>query len=154
MYGCVQPCSFHSNGRGQRRARTRVNMASVIAQNDPAPTRERGSGLCDSSFVVLEGFWGAARGVEAAGVRPLLRELEDFEPRTVRRVWQHEASSRVAQYFTADLSRRAPEQVQALVRSEAGPGAGVALTEVHTNRDTRCRFVGMSKKMNSRIISW
>ena len=71
--------------------------------------------------------WEAAAG----GTRPPPREPDHFEPGTVRSGWQHEASARVEERYREDLFTRMPEQVQALVRSQAGAGAG-ALTVVPT----------------------
>ena len=76
--------------------------------------------------------WQAA----AAGARPEAREPDLYEPGTVRQGWQHEASSRVEQHFRASLFTRVSEQVQALVRSQAGAGAGSALTVAPTSRET------------------
>ena len=71
--------------------------------------------------------WQAA----ALGARPLPREPDDFEP-GVRQGWQHEASSRVEQQFRQELFRRIPVQMQALIRSQGGPGGGTALSAVPT----------------------
>ena len=72
----------------------------------------------------------------AAGARPPFRDPENFEPGTVRGGWQQEASSCVEKHFQAELLDRVPEQVQALIRSQAGPGAGAALSVVPTNLET------------------
>ena len=72
----------------------------------------------------------------AAGARPPFREPENFEPGTVRGGWQQEASSCVEKHFQVELLDRVPEQVQALIRSQAGPGAGAALSVVPTNLET------------------
>ena len=53
----------------------------------------------------------------------------------MRSGWQHEASARVEERFREDLFTRMPEQVQAVVRSQAGVGAAAALTVAPTNRD-------------------
>ena len=61
-----------------------------------------------------------------AGARAPEREPEDFEPGWVR--GQHEASSRVHRRFQEmDLFPRMTESSRALVRSQAGPGGGVAV---------------------------
>ena len=71
----------------------------------------------------------------AAGTRAPEREPEDFEPGWVRG-WQHEASYRVHRSFREmDLCPRMNESPRALVRSQAGPGGGVALSTCPT-----CRF--------------
>ena len=66
--------------------------------------------------------WQAA----ALGARPLPREPDELEPGCVRQGWQHEASPRVEQQFRQELFSRVPAQVQALIRSQGGPGGGAA----------------------------
>ena len=70
------------------------------------------------------------------GARPPPRNPEDFEPGTVRQGWQHEASSFVEAKFRETLFYRLSEQEQALIRSQAGPGAGSALTALPTGSET------------------
>ena len=54
-------------------------------------------------------------------------------------LWQHEAASRVDQRFRIeDLFARLTDSGQALVRSQGGPGAGLALSTCPT-----CRITGM-----------
>ena len=81
------------------------------------------------------GFEPPSWEATAAGTPPTLREPDHFEPSTVRSGWQHDASA-VEERYREDLFTRMPEQVQALVRSQAGAGAGAALTVVPTNRET------------------
>ena len=71
----------------------------------------------------LEGTAGLA-----GGLRPEQREPEDHEPGTARAGWQHGASRRVEQAFRASclFPHMSPSE-RALVRSQSGPGAGVAL---------------------------
>ena len=83
----------------------------------------------------VEARWDLSRQV-AAGARPPFHDPENFEPGTVRGGWQQEASSCVGKHFQVELLDRVPEQVQALIRSQAGPGAGVALSVVPTNLET------------------
>ena len=61
----------------------------------------------------------------ADGARPQVRDPADFEPGGVR---QHEASFHVEEQHRDDLFTRVTVQTQALIRSQAGPGAGAALT--------------------------
>ena len=75
--------------------------------------------------------WYAA----AQGARPPLRDPEDFEPGTVRQGWQHEASRRVEEH-REELFSRVSDQKRALIRSQAGPGAGAALTALPTGSET------------------
>ena len=73
----------------------------------------------------------------AAGTRAPEREPEDFEPGWVRG-WQHEAASRVHRDFREmDLFPRMNESSRALVRSQAGPEGGVALSTCPTCRLTK-----------------
>ena len=76
--------------------------------------------------------WHAA----ALGARPPRRDPEDFEPGTVRQGWQHEASRRVEDLHREGLFTMLSDQEQALVRSQAGPGAGAALTALPTCNET------------------
>ena len=71
----------------------------------------------------------------ARGAMPPQRETEDREPETTHRGWQHEASMRVEGEFQ-QLFSRTSAQIQALIRSQAGLGAGAAFTVTPTNRET------------------
>ena len=71
------------------------------------------------------------------GARPDTHQPEEFEPGG-KRGWQHEAASRVDQRFRdEDLFVRMTNSGQALVRSQGGPGAGLALATCPTCRITR-----------------
>ena len=77
--------------------------------------------------------WNAVRD----GTRPETRQPEEYEPGSTRG-WQHEAASRVDQRFrNEDLFARLTDSGQALVRSQGGPGAGLALSTCPTCRITR-----------------
>ena len=90
-----------------------------------------------------------ARGFEppswralAAGERPPDREPEEFEPGTVMRGWQHEAASRVERrHRDEELFPGMNDASRALIRSQAGPGAGMALSTsplcLHTRFDSQ-----------------
>ena len=65
--------------------------------------------------------------------RPPHRELEDVEPGTVRRGWQHEACSRVERRHRRTFSHT-PAQVRALIRSQGG--GGTVLSVAPTSRET------------------
>ena len=63
----------------------------------------------------------------AMGARP--REPEDFKPGSSRDGWQHEAASRVEESFReTNLFPRLGAARKALMRSQGGPGAGLALS--------------------------
>ena len=64
----------------------------------------------------------------AGGLRPPDRDPEDHEPGGSRKGWQHEASSRVEQDFRESLFTGMTPSDRALVRSQSGPGAGVAFS--------------------------
>ena len=74
------------------------------------------------------------------------REPEDREPGTTHRGWQHEASMRVEGEFREELFSRTWAQIQALIRSQAGPGAGAAFTVTPTNRETTCQVLPLSAR--------
>ena len=66
-----------------------------------------------------------------------MRQPEEFKPGMPRGGWQHEAASRVEQHYRdADLFPRLNAPGEALVRSQAGPGAGLALSTCPTCRIT------------------
>ena len=73
----------------------------------------------------------------AGGLRPPDRDPEDHEPGGSRKGWQHEASSRVEQDFRESLFTRMPPSDRALVRSQSGPGAGVAFSASPSSMLTR-----------------
>ena len=76
----------------------------------------------------LHGFEVPSWSDVAGGLRPPDRDPEDHEPGGSRKGWQHEASSRVEQDFRESLFTRMPPSDRALVRSQSGPGAGVAFS--------------------------
>ena len=76
--------------------------------------------------------WSAVRN----GARPDTHQPEEFEP-SGKRGWQHEAASRVDQLRDDDLFVRLTDSGQALVRSQGGPGAGLALATCPRCRITR-----------------
>ena len=74
----------------------------------------------------------------ADGARPEPQEPDEFVPGISRQGWQHEAASRVERHFRDRVlfSRMAPRE-RALVRSQAGAGASLALTVAPTSLLTR-----------------
>ena len=71
------------------------------------------------------------------GARPETRQPEEYEPGSTRG-WQHEAAFRVDQRFRdEDLFANLTDSGQALVRSQGGHGAGLALSTCPTCRITR-----------------
>ena len=80
-------------------------------------------------LVGVQGFEPPSWRALSAGLRPPDREPEEFEPGTVRRGWQHEASSRVERkHREEELFPQMTPASRALIRSQAGPGAGLALS--------------------------
>ena len=77
----------------------------------------------------------------ADGVRPDSREPEDYEPGVSRQGWQHEAASRVERQFRDGvLFERLVPRDRALIRSQAGPGAGLVLTKPPRTLSRRSRL--------------
>ena len=77
-------------------------------------------------FVSPEGWSPPSWRAVADGERPDMRQPEEFEPGMPRGGWQHEAASRAEQHNRdADLFPRLNASGEALVRSQAGPGAGL-----------------------------
>ena len=109
----------------------------LVEELDGFPTTPflRAAADAKRNLIGLMGFEPPSWEAVAVGARPPLRE-PDFEPGTVRQGWQHEASSRKEQHFRDEFFTRVPQQVQALVRSQGGPGAEAALSTVPTNRET------------------
>ena len=80
-------------------------------------------------LVGVQGFEPPSWRALVAGERPPDREPEEFEPGTVKRGWQHEASSRVERkHREEELFPQMTHASRALIRSQAGPGAGLALS--------------------------
>ena len=73
----------------------------------------------------------------ARGARPAQYQPEDFEPGASRGGWQHEAACRIEQRARDNLLLRLPESGKALLRSQGGPGAGLAFTTCPTCRITK-----------------
>ena len=101
-------------------------------------------GEAASSARELVGAWGFEPSWRAlaAGERPPDREPEEFEPGTVMRGWQHEAASRVERrHRDEELFPGMNDASRALIRSQAGPGAGMALSTsplcLHTRFDSQ-----------------
>ena len=72
----------------------------------------------------------------AEGARPETQPPDEFEPGGVRRGWQHEAASQTEEHFREVLFDTVSDRDRALIRSQAGPGAGVALRVAPTSRLT------------------
>ena len=86
----------------------------------------------------VPGFVVPSWSALARGVRPPPRGPEDFEPGAQWSGWQHEASSRMEQDFR--VTQHFPllsDSELALMRSQSGPGAGVALHTTPCNMQTR-----------------
>ena len=86
----------------------------------------------------VPGFVVPSWSALARAVRPPPRGPEDFEPGAQRSGWQHEASSRMEQDFR--VTQHFPlllDSELALMRSQSGPGAGVALHTTPCNMQTR-----------------
>ena len=85
----------------------------------------------------LQGFEVPSWQDVAGGLRPPDRDPEDHEPGGSRKGWQHEASSRVEQDFRESLFTGMSPSDRALVRSQSGPGAGVAFSASPSSMLTR-----------------
>ena len=72
----------------------------------------------------------------AEGARPETQPPDEVEPGGVRPGWQHEAASRTEEHFREVLFDTISDRDRALIRSQAGPGAGVALRVAPTSRLT------------------
>ena len=91
----------------------------------------------------------------AAGLRPLPRNPEDHEPGCPRQGWQHEAASRVERQFrSAVLFPSFCDSDRALMRSQSGPGAGVALSATPSSALTRIESAVWRSKRRVVTYSW
>ena len=100
-----------------------------------SPESTRSAAIIAHQLAGVEGFevpWEAL----SDGLRR--HEPEDHEPGDVKHGWQHEAASRVErQFFERDLMVRLIAPEQALMRSQSGPYAGMALSAALANFLTR-----------------
>ena len=67
------------------------------------------------------------------GCGPPTREPDSYEPGIARHGWQHEASSRVEQFFRARLMTHMADHEHALLRSQSGSMAGLAFSSSPSN---------------------
>ena len=86
------------------------------------------------TLTAVMGFEPPSWQAVAEGVRPETRPPDEFEPGGVRPSWQHEAASRTEEHFREVLFDTISDRDRALIRSQAGPGAGVALRVAPTSR--------------------
>ena len=84
----------------------------------------------------VEGFEPPTWDALANGLRHPTHDADEFEP-GAKRGWQHEVASRVERQFRIRLMERMAEHEQALLRSESGPMAGMALTASPSSFSTR-----------------
>ena len=77
----------------------------------------------------VEGFEVPSWEALSHGLRPRPHDPEDREPGGFQHGWQHEAASRVERHFRdRNLMTRLAEHEMALLRSQSGPYAGMALS--------------------------
>ena len=86
---------------------------------------------------VLPGFELPSWFALVQGTRPPLRELEDHEPGASRSGWKHEASIHTELAFRGGMLEVLADHEKALLRSQSGPGAGVALSATPSSYHTR-----------------
>ena len=90
----------------------------------------RGVGDAVRMLTGVEGFEPPSWEALLEGARPPPRDPEDHEPGGTRGGWQHEAASRVERNFRdRRLMPVMSRSEQALLRSQSGPFAGMALSE-------------------------
>ena len=69
---------------------------------------------------------------------PVQREPDEFEPGAERHGWQHEASSRVErEHRERRILPRLADNEKAMLRSQSGPGAGLALSATPSSPSSR-----------------
>ena len=85
-------------------------------------------------LVGVEGFDPPSWHAPSLGARPVVRELDFFEPGAERDNWQHEASSRVElEHRERRILPRLADNEKAMLRSQSGPGSGLALSATPSN---------------------
>ena len=84
----------------------------------------------------VRGFEPPSWQAVAEGARPVILPPDEYEPGGARQGWQHEAASRTEEVFRDNIFDTLSDRDRALIRSQAGPGAGVALRVAPTNRLT------------------
>ena len=82
----------------------------------------------------VRGFEPPSWQAVAEGARPVILPPDEYEPGGVRQGWQH--ASRTEEVFRDNIFDTLSDRDRALIRSQAGPGAGVALRVAPTNRLT------------------
>ena len=86
----------------------------------------------------VEGFKPPSWEALLDGARPPPHDPEDHEPGGTRGGWQHEAASQVERNFRDRRLMPVMSRVdQALLRSQSGPFAGMALSAAPTNALSR-----------------
>ena len=98
--------------------------ARIIRELDGQPNSLRAAVAHRLSGV--RGFVVSSWTALAAGLRPPPRDQEDENPIRDKSGWQHEAASRIEQEHHESLFRVLAAPERALLRSQGGPGAGVA----------------------------
>ena len=118
--------------RHPRIADEMVYQLEGMTQSPSLAAAKRAAAELDELFEVPQ--WSAL----AAGLRPPPREPEQQEPGAPRQGWQHEAAVCVERRFRGTIlfPRMVPGE-RAMVRSQAGPNAGVALSTCPSSPLTR-----------------
>ena len=119
----------------QRHPQVAAPLVTELEGNPTSPFLQAAS-QCRAELTGKMEFAPPSWAAMALGERPPMREPEDREPGMFHRGWQHEACRHVEGAFRAELFTFLPDQTRALVRLQAGPGAGGALTVTPTNRET------------------
>ena len=109
----------------------RIVVALDGVNHTPALSAARSAGR---PLIGVEGFDPPSWRALSLGVRPAMREPDDFELGTARHGWQHEASSRVErEHCERRIMPRLADSEKAMLRSQSGPGAGLALSATPSN---------------------
>ena len=89
-------------------------------------------------LVGVEGFGPPSWQALSLGARPPVREPDAFEHGAERHGWQHEASSRVErEHRERRILPRLVDNEKAMLRSQSGPGAGLAFSATPSNSSSR-----------------
>ena len=104
----------------------RIVVALDVVNHTLALSAARSAGR---QLIGVEGFDPPSWRALSLGARPAMLEPDDFEHGTARHGWQHEASSRVErEHRERRIMPSLADSEKAMLRSQSGPGAGLALS--------------------------
>ena len=111
-------------------------IVTVLENHRPSPNLEAAA-HAKAAVTGVHGFGPPDWRALANGLRPPPREPEEHEPGSTRQGWQHEASVPCEWDFRVRIMTTMTASERTLLRSQSGPGAGVALSAAPSNIHNR-----------------